>query len=298
MPTTTDIAAAAGAPSGNAPALVAKDICVRFGGLMALSEVSLEVEPGKIAGLVGPNGAGKSTLLGVLSGLLRPNAGRVWLRGEEVTKASPRTRARGGLARTFQQPEVFLGLTVREHLVLAYRARVARNRLWRDMLDPRCLLSPSKAEDERVDGLLEVLRLTKVAKAPVAALPLGIVRLVEVGRALASDPHVLLLDEPLSGLDMKASENLLGVFGSLVEHNDHGLSLVIVEHDVAAVLALSHTVFVLDFGERIAAGSPEHIRNDPAVRAAYLGDSEPVQRAVAPRPAGQRTQESAGTRDP
>ena len=288
MPTTTDIAAAAGAPSGNAPALVAKDVSVRFGGLMALSEVSLEVEPGKIAGLVGPNGAGKSTLLGVLSGLLRPDSGRVWLRGDDVTKASPRSRARGGLARTFQQPEVFLGLTVREHLVLAYRARVARNRLWRDMLDPRCLLSPSRAEDERVDGLLEVLRLTKVAKAPVAALPLGIVRLVEVGRALASDPHVLLFDEPLSGLDIKASENLLGVSGAS-SSTTTGLSLVIVEHDVAAVLALSHTVFVLDFGERIAAGSPEDIRNDPAVRAAYLGDSEPAQRAVAPRPAGQRT---------
>ncbi len=186
---------------------------------------------------------------------------------------------------------MFLGLTVREHLVLAYRARMSRNRLWRDMLDPRCLLPPAKAENERVDGLLELLRLTKVAKAPVAALPLGMVRLVEVGRALASDPRVLLLDEPLSGLDIKAAENLLVVFRSLVEHNDHGLSLIIVEHDVAAVLALSHAVFVLDFGECIAAGSPEHVRNDPAVRAAYLGDSEPVQRAVAPRPAGSRTQE-------
>jgi branched-chain amino acid transport system ATP-binding protein len=292
MPSSTEFATSSSGTRANAPALVAKEICVRFGGLMALSEVSLEVEPGRIAGLVGPNGAGKSTLLGVLSGLLRPNSGQVWLRGEEVTRASARTRARGGLARTFQQPEVFLGLTVREHLILAYRARVARNRLWRDMLDPRCLLRPSPAENERVDGLLEMLRLTKVAKAPVAALPLGIVRLVEVGRALASDPHVLLLDEPLSGLDMKASENLLGVFRSIVERDDHGLSLIIVEHDVAAVLALSHTVFVLDFGERIAAGSPEQIRNDPMVRAAYLGDSEPAQRAAAPRPAGQRTQES------
>jgi ABC-type branched-subunit amino acid transport system ATPase component len=120
---------------------------------------------------------------------------------------------------------------------------------------------------------LELLRLTRVAKAPVAALPLGVVRLVEVGRALASDPHVLLLDEPLSGLDVKASENLLTVFRQIVEENDHPLSLVIVEHDVAAVLALSDTVFVLDFGERIAAGSPEEIRNDPAVQAAYLGDT-------------------------
>ncbi len=289
MAATTD-AVLQGAAAGSAvPALVAKDICVRFGGLMALSDVSLEIEPGSIAGLVGPNGAGKSTLLAVLSGLLRPNSGQVWLRGEDVTKSSARARATQGLARTFQQPEMFLGLTVREHLVLAHRARVARTRLWRDMFDPRCLLPPSSDENERVDGLLEVLRLTKVAKAPVAALPLGVVRLVEVGRALASDPRVLLLDEPLSGLDMKASENLLSVFRAIVERNAHGLSVIIVEHDVAAVLALSNTVFVLDFGERIAAGSPEHIRNDPAVRAAYLGDSEPPQRAAAPRPAPQAT---------
>jgi len=264
----------------NGPALVASDVTVSFGGLRALSNVSIEVEPGSIAGLVGPNGAGKSTLLDVLSGLLRPHAGRVWLRGEDVTNASPRARANRGLARTFQQPELFLGLTVREHLVLAYRARVARRRLWRDMLDPRSLLPPSKAENERVDGLLEPLKLTRVAKAPVAALPLGVARLVEVGRALASDPHVLLLDEPLSGLDVKASENLLSIFGRITESTDHPLSLVIVEHDVAAVLALSSTVFVLDFGERIAAGRPDDIRNDSAVREAYLGDNEPPQRSI------------------
>ena len=290
VPTTSDLPSGGGAtePAAEAgPALVARDVTVRFGGLMALSEVSLEVEPGHIAGLVGPNGAGKSTLLGVLSGLQRANAGRVWLCGQDVTNASPRARARMGLARTFQQPELFVGLTVREHLTLAYRAHVARQRLWRDMFDPRSLLPPSKEETERIDGILEMLRLTRVAEAPVAALPLGILRLVEVGRALASEPRVLLLDEPLSGLDLKASENLLGVFRQIVDASDPPLSMVLVEHDVAAVLSLSDIVFVLDFGERIAVGSPGEIRNDPAVRAAYLGDSEPVGRttvAAAPSP--------------
>ena len=259
------------------PALEASEVTVTFGGLKALSEVSLEVPPASIVGLVGPNGAGKSTLLAVLSGLLRPDRGRVSLRGVDVTNASIRSRAARGLARTFQRPELFMGLTVREHLVLAHRARVSPHRLWRDMLDPRSLLPPSKAEDEQVDGLLELLRITRVAKAPVAALPLGVVRLVEVGRALASDPSVLLLDEPLSGLDMSGSENLLDVFRRIVAHSEHDLSLVIVEHDVAAVLALSNSVVVLDFGERIAVGTPEEIRNDPAVRTAYLGDSEPLQ---------------------
>ena len=273
---------------GASAALAAGGVSVRFGGLLALSEVSIEVAPGRIAGLVGPNGAGKSTLLGVLSGLLRPNAGHVWLGGEDVTNASARKRALRGLARTFQQPEIFQGLSVREHLVLAYRARTAPRRLWRDMFDPRSLLPPSATENERVDELLELLRLTRVAKAPVAALPLGVVRLVEVGRALASDPNVLLLDEPLSGLDMRASENLLGVFRQIVDENAHPLSVVIVEHDVAAVLSLSDTVFVLDFGERIAAGTPEEIRNDPAVQAAYLGDQEPAKRSAVPASPGVR----------
>ncbi len=254
--------------------LSARSVTVQFDGLRALSDVDLDVAPRSIAGLVGPNGAGKTTMLGVLSGLQRATSGRVWLRGEDVTDASPQARARRGLARTFQQPELFLGLTVREHLVLAYRVRFERRRLWRDMMDPRFLRPPSRAESERVDGLLELLNLTRVAKAPVAALPLGICRLVEVGRALASDPHVILLDEPLSGLDMKASENLLSVFRRVVEQADRAVSLLLVEHDVAAVLALSSWIFVLDFGERIAADSPEGIRRDPLVRAAYLGDDE------------------------
>jgi ABC-type branched-subunit amino acid transport system ATPase component len=126
-----------------------------------------------------------------------------------------------------------------------------------------------------VDELLELLRLTRVEKAPVAALPLGVSRLVEVGRALASEPSVLLLDEPLSGLDIKASENLLAVFRQIVDQPGHQVSLIMVEHDVAAVLSLSDIVFVLDFGERIAVGSPEVIRSDPAVRTAYLGDTDP-----------------------
>jgi ABC-type branched-subunit amino acid transport system ATPase component len=279
---TSDASAGAGEP-----ALSADNITVRFGGLAALSGVSLEVQPGSIAGLVGPNGAGKSTLLAVLSGLLRPNGGRVHLHGEDVTRTSCRARARKGLARTFQQPELFLGLTVREHLVLAHRARVAPSRLWADMLTPRSLFPSSAEENERVEELLELLRLTRVEKAPVAALPLGILRLVEVGRALASEPSVLLLDEPLSGLDIKASENLLAVFRQIVDQPGRDVSLIMVEHDVAAVLSLSDVVFVLDFGERIAAGSPEAIRSDPAVRAAYLGDADPEQGPPAePAPAG------------
>jgi len=269
------------------PVLLARGITVRFGGLNALSDVDLDVAPSSIAGLVGPNGAGKTTMLAVLSGLLQPTQGRVWLRGKDVTEASAQARARSGLARTFQQPELFLGLTVREHLVLADRVHFTPRRLWRDMVDPRSLMPASSDENERVDGLLELLNLTRVAKAPVAALPLGVCRLVEVGRALASQPYVILLDEPLSGLDMKASENLLSVFQRVVKQTDRDVSLLLVEHDVAAVLALSNWIFVLDFGERIAADIPEEIRRNPAVRSAYLGDEELIHsEPVAPAGSG------------
>ena len=254
--------------------LSARGVTVKFGGLRALSDVDLDVLPGRIVGLVGPNGAGKSTMLAVLSGLLRPAEGGVTLWGRDVTNVKTQRRARLGLARTFQQPELFLGLTVRDHLVLAHRMRFARQRLWRDIIDIRSLFGASTRENAQVDALLELLNLTGVAGAPVAALPLGISRLVEVGRALATDPDVVLLDEPLSGLDMRASENLQTVFRRVVERSDRGVSLLLVEHDVAAVLALSDWIVVLDFGQRIAAASPEDIRKDPAVRAAYLGDGD------------------------
>src|SRR6185437_8541360 len=167
-----------------------------------------------------------------------------------------------------------MGLTVREHVVLGHRIRFDRRRLWRDMIDPRSVLPPSRAENERVDQLLELLDLTHVAGAAVGALPLGTSRLVEVARALATRPDVVLLDEPLSGLDMRESENLASVFRRVVANQEHRVSLLMVEHDVATVLSLSSRIFVLDFGELIASGTPSEIRNNAAVRSAYLGDEE------------------------
>jgi ABC-type branched-subunit amino acid transport system ATPase component len=257
-----------------APALSASNVTVRFGGLVALADVAIEVPPGTIVGLVGPNGAGKSTLFGVLSGLLRPASGRVFIGGRDVTSSSPQSRARLGLARTFQQPELFMGLTVRDHLVLGHRVRYERRRLWSDLVDFRALFPPSASETEQVKALLDLLGLTDVADTPVAILPLGLARLVEVGRAMATRPSVVLLDEPLSGLDIRATERLTAVFARVVANSPDGLSLLMVEHDVASVLALSSKIFVLDFGHLIAEGTPSEIRANTAVRAAYLGDED------------------------
>lgn len=253
--------------------LEAREVTVQFGGLRALGGVSLSVPPSTIVGLVGPNGAGKSTMFGVLSGLQRPVAGQVIMNGQDVTGATPQARARLGMARTFQQPELFLGLTVREHLVLAHRIRYRPARLWRDMLWPSSLSRAGREETESIERILAMLGLDIVASAPVAALPLGISRLVEIGRALATHPRVLLLDEPLSGLDTLAAENLIAVFRRVVTDSADPVSLLLVEHDVAAVMALSSLVYVLNFGQLIAHGSPDLVRNDPAVQSAYLGDA-------------------------
>jgi branched-chain amino acid transport system ATP-binding protein len=254
--------------------LVATDISVRFGGVQALAGVSLAVAPHSITGLVGPNGAGKSTLFAVLSGLLRPQGGQVYLAGREVTHVSAQRRARAGLARTFQHPELFSSLTVREHLAIAYRLKHDRKRIWTDLVTGRGLLKPSAAERERVDGLLEALSLAELAEADVRSLPLGTCRLVEVGRALAAEPSVVLLDEPSAGLSPPETRRLTAALAQIAADMD--VSLLLVEHDLEMVLGLSQQIVVLDFGVRIAGGTPEEIRKDQAVRAAYLGTELPV----------------------
>jgi branched-chain amino acid transport system ATP-binding protein len=252
------------------PRIAAYDVAVRFGGLVALNQVSIEVPPATIVGLVGPNGAGKSTLFSVLSGLRRPNAGTVFMDGEDITSARPQQRAARGLARTFQHPELFQGMTVREHLVLAHRVRHAPGRIFGDLFTFGGFRPSAASERSAVDSLLEELNIAAIANRPVIGLPLGQARLVEIGRALARMPSVLLLDEASSGLDAAETADLLPVLRKLVD--DRGVSLLVVEHDVELVLGLCASVTVLDFGSKIAEGTPAEIRSNAAVRAAYLGE--------------------------
>jgi ABC-type branched-subunit amino acid transport system ATPase component len=265
----TDVAGVA-EPSTAAPVLAADDVTVRFGGVVALDHVSLAVPVGSTIGLVGPNGAGKTTLFGVLSGLLRPRTGRVQMHGVDVTRRSPQTRAQRGLARTFQRMELFTELTVREHLVVARRVKDGRERLLGMARDLSGFGErPGPGEDEAVEGILALLGLDAVADRPALAIPLGTGRLLEVGRALAAEPTVMLLDEPSSGLDIHETEQLGDALRRVRE--DRGTAFVLVEHNVEFVLGLSDRVTVLDFGRVLIEGSPEEIRVSPEVQAAYFG---------------------------
>jgi ABC-type branched-subunit amino acid transport system ATPase component len=244
-------------------------VTVRFGGLVAVRDVSLALPPATIVGLVGPNGAGKSTLFAVLSGLLRPTQGRVLLDDEDVTDTRPQVRAARGLARTFQHPELFVGMSIRDHLVIAHRAKHSKGRVLSDVFTMGSLRPASKAETESVDELIELLGLSSIADRSAIGLPLGVARLVELGRALAASPRVLLLDEPSSGLDSAETQRFETVLRRVVAERD--ISVLLVEHDVELVMRLCSTVHVLDFGALLASGPPEEIRANPAVRAAYLG---------------------------
>ncbi|MFM8303965.1 MAG: ABC transporter ATP-binding protein [Actinomycetota bacterium] len=252
------------------PLLGAEGVTVRFGGVVALDDVHLSVPRGSTVGLVGPNGAGKTTLFGVLSGLVRPRAGRVTMHGTDVTGKSPQARARLGLSRSFQRMELFTELTVREHLVVAQRVREGRQSILGFLRDLSGLGErPGKGEDETVDAILELLGLTGVADRPAVSVPLGTGRLVEVARALAAEPTVMLLDEPSSGLDGHETEQLGEALRRV--RTERGTAFVLVEHNVEFVLDLSDRVTVLDFGKVLVEGTPDEIRRSPEVQAAYFG---------------------------
>jgi branched-chain amino acid transport system ATP-binding protein len=234
-----------------------EDVEVRFGGVQALKGVSLEVPDGALVGLIGPNGAGKTTLFNVITGLEKPSRGRVLMADHDVTSLPPHQRARRGLGRTFQRIEVFSSLTVHENVLAAAEAR----RSWgKDEPDP------ARSASE----LLERVGLHDVEHERVDKLPTGLLRLVEVARALASRPRLLLLDEPGSGLSTHESEALGDLLVDLVRD---GRSILLVEHDVELVMRVCQQIHVLDFGSIIATGTPDQVQRDPAVQAAYLGTS-------------------------
>jgi branched-chain amino acid transport system ATP-binding protein len=248
--------------------LEANGITKRFSGITALDDVSLAVDDSEAVGLIGPNGAGKTTFFNCLLGMLRPDSGRVEFAGSDITRLPIYRRARAGIGRTFQRIELFAGLTVREHLLVAERSRLGTGRFWKDVLN---LSAPSADELARAEATLALLSLTDVADAPVEALSLGRGRLVEVGRALMTEPKLLLLDEPSSGLDAQETGALADMLGHVRE--ERGTAVLLVEHDVEFVRTFVDRLYVLDFGELIAAGPTGVVLGSDQVRRAYLGET-------------------------
>lgn len=242
--------------------LETRDVVVRFGVLQAVSHASIEVEAGRVTGLIGPNGAGKTTCFNVITGLQEPTAGKVIFDGRDITNKNPYKRARMGIARTFQKLEVFSSLSARENILVAAEQR----KTWdRSGFDPRKVC----------DDILERIGLSEVSEFMVGTLPTGTARLVELARALASNPRVLLLDEPSSGLNEEETEEMASLLRLFV---DDGLAVLLVEHDMSFVMGTCEFINVLDFGAIIATGTPAEVQANPIVQAAYLG-AETVEEA-------------------
>ena len=231
-------------------------VTVRFGGVTAVDDASFAVDGGTITGLIGPNGAGKTTLFNVISGLQPPTAGRVRFGNHDVTRSSVNSRARAGIGRTFQRLEAFGSLTVRENVLVAREIK-SGVRGWL-----------GRRPNAIVDQLIERVGITKYADQRADSVPTGVARLLEIARALAIEPRLLLLDEPSSGLDEAETDN----FGALLrELAAHGTAILMVEHDMDLVMSVCDLIHVLEFGRVIATGTPAEIRADRKVQAAYLG---------------------------
>lgn len=258
-----------GAANGDeAIALRVRDLTVRFGGVCAVSNVSLQVRTGETLGVIGPNGAGKTTLFDAVSGLTRPTSGTVELVGRDVTGASPVTRSRLGLRRTFQRQQVFGRLTVLDNLLAAMEWRGGGGGLAADLLGLPSRRRLERERRERAGDALRDVGLWDLRDTYAGHLPVGLARMMELARAVVDRPSVLLLDEPTSGLDEAESERLIGVVHALAE--THSTAILLVEHDVRFVMANCQRVLVLNLGAVLCEGTPEEVAADTAVREAYL----------------------------
>jgi ABC-type branched-subunit amino acid transport system ATPase component len=268
--------------------LEVEGLTVGFGGLIAVDGLSLAVPSGQVIGLIGPNGAGKTTVFNACSGLVTPRSGKVRLSNRDVTRLAAATRARSGLGRTFQQMELFDSLSVLDNVLVGYEASKAGGGVWSQVVGRR---GERRHGLELARSLLDLCGLAGLGEAQAGALSTGQRRLVELARCLAGPFSVLLLDEPSSGLDHRETE----AFGEILKRvvAERGVGILLVEHDMALVMDVCDEIYVMDFGTRIFAGTPEEVRRSDVVRAAYLGTD-------APEPVGSKAQPAgpAGTDTP
>ena len=275
----TDIAAPSAASAAAAAMPVAaegevlldvENISLSFGAVQALTDVSVAIPKGKIFSIIGPNGAGKTSLLNCINGVYHPQKGRITFKGQTRSQMKPHEAAAQGIARTFQNVALFRGMTTLDNIMTGRNLKMRSNFLLQALW-----WGPAKKEELRhrefVEHIIDFLEIEAIRKTPVGRLPYGLQKRVELGRALAAEPDLLLLDEPMAGMNLEEKEDMCRFV--LDTNDEFGTTIALIEHDMGVVMDLSDHVAVLDYGRKIADGPPDMVRNDPDVIAAYLGVS-------------------------
>jgi branched-chain amino acid transport system ATP-binding protein len=268
--------------SATTPALAIDKISIAFGGLKAVADFSLELSPGCLYGLIGPNGAGKTTVFNLLTGVYRPGSGTIQLNGDRIDGRKPSEIARAGMARTFQNIRLFGELSVLDNIRTAAGVRT-KSGLFRTLLRTPMHIAEERAVTERSLELLDTLGIAHRRDEQSKSLPYGDQRRLEIARALATEPRVLLLDEPVAGMNTQEKKEMRGLIQSLREQ--FGVSILLIEHDMGLVMDICEQITVIDHGVTIAVGSPKEIQGNPAVIEAYLGvpdDKDPIPSPDAP----------------
>ncbi len=247
-----------------------KKVSLSFGGVKALTDISFDVREHEIRAIIGPNGAGKSSMLNVINGVYRPQEGEIILRGQHFAKMNPYKAAQAGISRTFQNIALFKGMNVIDNLMTGRNLKIRSN-----LIQQAFWWGPARREElehrAKVEEVIDFLEIQHIRKTPVGRLPYGLQKRVDLGRALAMEPSILLLDEPMAGMNVEEKQDMCRF---ILDVNDQfGTTIVLIEHDMAVVMDISDRVVVLDYGKKIGDGDPDAVRANPDVISAYLGAS-------------------------